>query len=708
MNTILAVLTGFLTLGLVMTATAADSPLFLDASQPREARVEDLLGRLTLEEKVALLHADSKFSASAVPRLGIPRRWMSDGPHGVREEIGPDDWKPAGRTDDFSTCMPCGIALGATWDPDLARKEGEAIGQEARARGKHIMLGPGLNLQRTPLCGRNFEYMGEDPFLTSRMAVGYIVGEQSQGVASCAKHFAVNNQETERTSVSVELDERALRELYLPAFQAAVKGAGVLAVMGAYNRLRGQYCCENDYLLNRILKGEWGFQGLVVSDWNGVHHTAEAALNGLDLEMGTDQPYHGFYLADAYLEGLRDGTYPMAGLDDKVRRNLRVMFATHMFDPGPKGSLNTPEHQATARHVAEEAMVLLKNDNNLLPLDESTLKSVAVIGANATELQAYGGNSSGIKALYEITPLQGILNRVGGKVTVTYAKGYGGINGLALAGQAVQAARQAEVVIFVAGLGHAKGQDTEDSDRKDLKLPDGQDELIARVSEANPKMVVVMVSGSPVEMPWLSKAPAVLQAWYSGTEGGNALAGILFGDVNPSGKLPCTFPKRLEDTPVAVLGEYPGKGGVVHYTEGLMVGYRYYDTKKVEPLFPFGHGLSYTHFTYSNFHVAEGAPATVQFDLSNRGSRAGAEVAQVYIHQVQPSLPRPLQELKGFRKISLAPGATQTVSIPLEIGAFSYYDPAKGGWLAEKGQFEIRVGSSSRDIRWSGKFTLEH
>lgn len=521
---------------------AEEPPLYMDATQPREARVQDLLGRLTLEEKLELLHGDSKFTTAAISRLGLSRRWMSDGPHGVREDVGPDTWEPSGHTDDFATCMPSGIALGATWNPALAQQEGEVIGQEARKRGKHVMLGPGLNIQRTPLCGRNFEYMGEDPFLTSRMAVGYIRGVQSQGVASCAKHFVANNQECDRMSINVEMDERALREIYLPAFKAAVQEAGVLAVMGAYNRFRGQHCCENDYLLNHILKAEWGFQGLVVSDWGGTHDTREATLNGLDLEMGTEKPYNEYYLAAPYLDGLRKGIYPMSGLDDKVRRNLRVMFSTHMFDPGPPGSINTSEHQAVARHVSEEAIVLLKNVDNLLPFNASAIKSVAVIGANAVALQTHGGQSSGIKAFYEVTPLQGIVHRIGDHVNVTYSKGYATDGDRQLSTQAVRAVREADVAIVVAGLGHDNGCDTEGSDRKDLKLPDGQDELIDRVRKANPKTIVVLVAGSPVEMPWLPDVPSVVLAWYAGMDGGNAIAAVLFGDVDPSASCPAHFP----------------------------------------------------------------------------------------------------------------------------------------------------------------------
>lgn len=694
-------------------AGAENKPVYLDPKQPREARVDDLLPRLTLEEKIALIHGDSKFTTAAIPRLGIPRRWLSDGPHGVREDIGPDTWNPAGRTDDFATCMPAQIALASTWDPALAQTEGEAIGQEALARGKQIMLGPGVNIMRTPLCGRNFEYLGEDPFLAGKMAAGYIRGVQSQGVASCVKHFAANNQEVDRDSINVEMDERTLREIYLPAFKAAVQEASVLAVMGAYNQFRGQHCTENDYLLNKILKGEWGFKGLVVSDWAGVHDTKGAVRNGLDLEMGTDKPYNEFYLADPFLAGIRSGEFPMSLLDDKVRRNLRVMFAAKVFDGRPGGSINTTAHQAVARHVAEAGMVLLKNENSALPLDPSQIHSLAVIGENAVIHQTHGGDSSAIKAFYEISPLDGIIKRVGDRINVTYAKGYGGDAGPELARQAIQAARQADVAIVFAGLGHGKHGDTEGFDRTDLHLPNGQDELIEQVRQANPRTIVVLVSGSPLQMdPWLQNVPAVLEAWYSGMEGGNAVARVLFGDVNPSGKLPCTFPKRLEDSPAHALNAYPGANGTVQYKEGLLVGYRYFDTTEIEPLFPFGHGLSYTHFDYSSLKIERGTDAakpmaTVGFVLSNTGERSGAEVAQVYIHQAHPTLPRPFKELKGFSKIFLRPRETRTVSIPLDRSAFAYYDPKQSGWVVEKGEYQVSIGSSSRDIRLTGKLILD-
>ncbi len=715
---------------LALTATlplrAADEakPAYLDASVPLETRVEDLLKRLTIEEKISLLHGDSKFTTAAIPRLGIPRRWLSDGPHGVREDIGPDTWQPAGRTDDFATAMPCGIALSATWNPELAQATGITIAEEARARGKHIMLGPAVNIMRTPLCGRNFEYMGEDPWLTSRMAVGYIRGQQSQEIASCVKHFAVNNQETERNSINVEVDERVLREIYLPAFEASVKEAHVWSVMGAYNKLRGEFCCQNDYLLNQILKKEWAFNGLVMSDWNAAHNTKGVALGGLDLEMGTERKaYADFYLAKPFREAIEKGEIPQAVLDDKVRRNLRVMLATHILDGRAPGSMNTKTHQDTSRHVAEEAMVLLKNDGALLPLDATKLTSIAVIGENATRLQCHGGQSSEIKAFYEITPLDGLVRRAGGRVNITYAVGYASppagprstrsaafgpeATAAELADRAVAAAKAADVVIFVGGLNHDQNYDSESWDRKDLKLPYGQDELLARVLAANPRTVVVLVAGSPVEMPWIAKAPAVLQAWYGGMEAGNALARVLFGDVNPSGKLPCTFPQKLADSPAHALDAYPGKEGTVRYVEGLLVGYRWFDTKEIAPLFPFGHGLSYTTFGYANLRATTAdAMTTVQVDLTNTGTRDGTEVVQLYVEPVKPTVERPKRELKAFAKVALKAGEKKTVTLTLPQRAFAHYDTEKHAWLADAGEYVLRAGSSSRDLRVDGRVVL--
>jgi beta-glucosidase len=629
----------------------------------------------------------------------------------VREDVGPHSWEPAGRTDDFASYLPVLIGLAASFDPDLAREYGEVIGREALRRGKHIMLGPGLNIMRTPLNGRNFEYLGEDPFLASRMAVGYIRGVQSQDVASCAKHFAANNQEWERGTIDVVMDERALREVYLPAFRAAVREAGVLTVMGAYNKFRGQHCCHNDYLLNRVLKGEWGFKGLVMSDWSGTHDTREAVYGGLDLEMGTDgRAYDEYHLARPFREGLLRGEYPMALVDDKARRNLRVMLATRVLDGRAPGAINTPAHQATARRVAEAGIVLLRNEGGLLPLEAGRPGRIAVIGENAVRLHARGGDSAGIKAFYEVTPLEGIVRRAGAGADVTFSMGYGEKGGSELLARAERAAAQADVAVIVAGLNHSPHFDDEGTDRKDLRLPSGQDELIERVAQANPRTVVVLISGGPVEMPWLGRVPAVVQAWYPGMEGGHALARVLFGDVNPSGKLPCTFPKRLADSPAHALGAYPGKDGTVRYLEGLLVGYRWFDTKGIEPLFPFGHGLSYTRFEYSDLRLAsggEGSPLlTVEFELANVGPREGAEAAQVYVRDLRSSLPRPDRELKAFRKVPLPPGERTRLCFALDASAFAFYDPERKAWVAEAGEFEVLVGSSSRDIRLTGRFKL--
>jgi beta-glucosidase len=526
-----------------------------------------------------------------------------------------------------------------------------------------------------------------------------------------------------RAVVNMDMDDRTLREIYLPPFEAAINEAGVWTIMGAYTKFRGEHCAYSDYLINKILKSEWGYQGLVMSDWGGTYSTREAVLGGLDLEMGTlitgtekGRPYNEYYLADPFLDGLRKGEYPMSLLDDKVRRNLRVMFATHVFDTRKPGALNTPAHRATAQRIAEEGIVLLKNEGNALPLDISKIKSVVVIGENAVRTNANGFFGAGVKTMHEITPLEGIVNRAGDKVNVTYSVGYiktkaGGPNP-SLVERAVAAARQADVAIIIAGLNHSRYLDDESWDRKNLRLPYGQDELIQQVEQANPRTIIVLISGPVIEMnPWLGQVPAVLQAGYPGMEGGTAIARVLFGDVNPSGKLTCTYPKQLMDSPAHALDTYPGTNGTLFYKEGLLVGYRWFDTKNIEPLFPFGFGLSYTTFEYSNLKLVTGedinAPlVTAEFDIANTGSRAGAEVAELYVHQANPSLPRPEKELKGFTKVFLKAGEKKTVSIPLNRGAFAFYDPGKNGWVAEQDNFKILIGSSSRDIRLQGDFKL--
>jgi beta-glucosidase len=587
---------------------------------------------------------------------------------------------------------------------------------------------------RTPLCGRTYDYFGEDPWLASRITVGYVTGMQAEQTVACIKHFALNNQENNRGSVNVEVDERALREIYLPAFEAGVKEGGALAVMGAYNKFRGQHCCHNDYLLNQILKTEWGFQGAVISDWGGTHNTREAALYGLDLQMGVRAPHDECYLGRPFREGLQKGEYPMSVLDDKVRRNLRMLFASRGLDGRSSGSVNTPAHLAVSRQIAAEGIVLLKNSAGLLPVDLSKYQSIAVIGENAVLKFAPGHNSAGVKSFKEVTALDGILARVGGAANVQYSQGFrqpefhwgkkrdqagvrtGDIDAAtpeqaqALAERALRAARESDLVIFIGGLTHQSFADDEGVDRRDLSLPAHQDDLIARLAEINPHLVVVLVSGSPVAMPWLERAPALVQAWYGGSEAGTALASVLFGDVNPSGKLPCTYPKSLADEPAHQGGKrtYPGENGTVHYDEGLLVGYRWFDAKNVEPLFPFGFGLSYTTFTYGNLKViGDGsATATVECEITNSGAREGAEVVQVYVQPKKPSVLRPVKELKGFAKINLKPGETKTIHVPLNDRSFAYYSPEKKGWVAEAGEFGILVGASSREIRLTGSYTL--
>jgi beta-glucosidase len=712
-----------------------------------EAEITALLGKLTLEEKIKMVHANSAFAAGGIPRLGIPEVMTSDGPHGVRPEQG-RNWKPPVGANDASTYLPTNNTLAATWNPALGYAYGMVLGGEANARGKDIILGPGINIVRAPLNGRNFEYLSEDPFLISQMVVGYIKGVQSQGVSACVKHFAANNQETHRDDVDVTMSERALREIYLPGFRAAVQQGGAYSLMGSYNKFRGQYATENAYLMNTVLKGEWGFKGLVMSDWASVHDTQEALRNGTDLEMGTDLSlmyrsvdqsaatagtaataparsyYDRFFLADPALAAIKKDPTLLPLLDDKVRRILRVMYATHQLGGTKRqpGALNAPAHQATALKVAEEGIVLLKNDGNLLPFKKS-VKTVAVIGANADRANAMGGGSSQIKAKYEITPLQGIKNELGSQVAVTYAPGYTIARDQKadpqLIQQAVAAAKAADVVIYVGGSTHGydytkwsdNAYDAEGVDKPDMKMPFGQDELVRAVVAANPNTAVVLLGGGPIDVAaWASQARGIVEAWYPGMEGGNAIAHVLFGDVNPSGKLPFTFPAKLEDSPVYTLGEYPSSPGnplKVDYKDDIFVGYRYFDTYKVAPQYAFGHGLSYTTFKYGALAVTPGSQsATVKLTVTNAGPVAGAEVVQLYVKPGPTAVKRPEKELKAFEKVFLKPGETKTVTLVLPAESFKYYDEAKKQWVLAPGKFGLLVGSSSRDIRQTGSVTL--
>lgn len=719
----LAALWGVQTGSAAAQSAANAKPAYLDAGRPIEERVEDALARMTLEEKVTLCHAQSKFSSAGVPRLGIPEMWMSDGPHGIRAEKLWDEWDDAGWTSDSCTAFPALTCLAATWNPTLADTYGQAVGEEARYRNKAVLLGPGVNIYRTPLNGRNFEYMGEDPFLASAMVVPYIQGVQRNGVAACVKHFAVNDQETDRFNVEVKIADRTLHEIHLPAFKAAVHEGGVWAVMGSYSIYKGQHCCHNQYLLNDLLKRDWGFDGVVISDWGGTHDTREAALNGLDMEMGSwtngltlswSNAYNEYFLADPFLDLLRSKDIYEEIVNDKARRILRLMFRTTMNPDRPYGSFATKEHALIGRKIAQEGIVLLKNQDNLLPLDPKQPRRILVVGENAKKMMTLGGGSSELKVKYEISPLQGIENYFSPASQVTYAEGYSSVptqNRHALLLEAVDAARKADVVIFVGGLNKNENQDCEGADRRSLNLPYGQDELIGELARVNRNLVAVIISGNAVAMPWVNEVPAIVEAWYGGTEAGNAIASVLAGEVNPSGKLPFTFPVRLEDNPAIALDAYPGDGKQVEYKEGIFVGYRWNDRERIKPLFCFGHGLSYTTFEYGKV-TAEGrqmgpdGTITVSVPVKNTGSRAGAEIVQLYVSDLKSSLPRPVKELKGFRKITLQPGQEQTVSFTIDRKALSFYDDTKQDWVAEPGTFEVLVGASACDIRGKAAFEL--
>ena len=719
----LAALWGVQTGSAAAQSAANAKPAYLDARCPVEERVEDALARMTLEEKVALCHAQSKFSSAGVPRLGIPEMWMSDGPHGIRAEKLWDEWDDAGWTSDSCTAFPALTCLAATWNPTLADTYGQAVGEEARYRNKAVLLGPGVNIYRTPLNGRNFEYMGEDPFLASAMVVPYIQGVQRNGVAACVKHFAVNDQETDRFNVEVKIDDRTLHEIHLPAFKAAVHDGGVWAVMGSYSIYKGQHCCHNQYLLRDLLKRDWGFDGVVISDWGGTHDTREAALNGLDMEMGSwtngltlswSNAYNEYFLADPFLELLRSKEIDEEIVNDKARRILRLMFRTTMNPDRPYGSFATKEHALIGRKIAQEGIVLLKNQDNLLPLDPKQPRRILVVGENAKKMMTLGGGSSELKVKYEISPPQGIENYFSPASQVTYAEGYSSVptqNRHALLLEAVDAARKADVVIFVGGLNKNENQDCEGADRRSLNLPYGQDELIGELARVNRNLVAVIISGNAIAMPWVNEVPAIVEAWYGGTEAGNAIASVLAGEVNPSGKLPFTFPVRLEDNPAIALDAYPGDGKQVEYKEGIFVGYRWNDREQIKPLFCFGHGLSYTTFEYGKV-TAEGrqmgpdGTITVSVPVKNTGSRAGAEIVQLYVSDLKSSLPRPVKELKGFRKITLQPGQEQMVSFTIDRKALSFYDDTKQDWVAEPGTFEVLVGASACDIRGKAAFEL--
>lgn len=718
---------GVIACGLFLNTAAASSQVTDKEKVQMEKRIEKLIKKMTLGEKVGLLHGNSKFYVAGVERLGIPEWSLSDGPHGVRAEINRHDWAYAGWTNDSASYFPTGTAFAATWNPELAYRRGEVLGEEARWRKKDVLLGPGVNIIRSPLCGRNFEYMSEDPYMNSVLAVAYIKGLQSRDVACSVKHFAVNNQETNRTTVDVECSERALREIYLPAFKAAVQEGGALTVMAAYNKFRGEFCAENNYLVRKILRNEWGFDGVYVTDWGAAHSTVPSMEAGLDLEMGTlIDKYEDWYYANPLIEAVKSGKIPMSLVDEKVGDVLRVMIKTNVLDPkkrfGP-GSMNTKEHQQATYDAAAEAIVLLKNQNNLLPLDFSSIKSLAVIGDNATRKHSNGGLSSEIKAVYEVTPLEALRAKWGDKVDIRFAQGYeklstfveGSNNGQssgtfssktqesdALLKEAVEVARTSDVALLVCGLNH--DYDTESFDRLNMDIPYGQVELIQEVVKANPRTIVVMIAGSPLNMAAVDIcSPAIVWAWFNGMEGGNALVDVLSGKVNPSGKMPFTTPVSLDQSPAHALGNFPGRDLKVNYEEDILVGYRWFDTKGLPVVYPFGYGLSYTTFNYSNLNTdkktydqADTIQAT--FTLTNTGDREGAEVAQLYVSDPVCSVMRPVKELKGFKKVFLKPGESRRITLDIPVSSLAFYSEAQSQFVVEPGEFILQLGASASDI----------
>ena len=730
------------------TTAKAQTPVYLDDSKPTEQRIEDALKRMTLQEKINIIHAQSKFSSPGVARLGIPEVWTDDGPHGVRPDVFWDEWNQAGCTNDSCTAFPALTCLAASWDPEISRLYGVSLGEEARYRNKSILLGPGVCIFRTPFNGRNFEYLGEDPYLSSVMVVPYIQGLQSNGVAACVKHYALNNQEYNRHTTNVKVSDRALYEIYLPAFKAAVQEGKTWSIMGAYNLYNNQHCCHNEILLNKILKDEWKFDGVVVSDWGGTHNTEEAIHNGLDLEFGswtnglstgTKNAYDNYFMAQPYYNLIKEGKVGTKELDEKVRRVLRLIFRTAMNRNRPFGSFVSEAHIEAARKIGEQGIVLLKNDGNILPINPDKAKKVLVVGENAIKMMTVGGGSSSLKVKHELSPLDGIKNRLAGKSEVIYERGYASNSGDTFDGvstgqnlkeersaeelinAATEAAKNADYVIYIGGLNKDAHQDCEDADRETLGLPYNQDKVIEALAKANKNFVVVNISGTAVSMPWVKQVPAIVQAWYLGSEAGNALAAVLTGDVNPSGKLPFTFPAKIEDVGAHAFGPeaYPGiprKDGSdiwdEEYKEDIFVGYRWVDKEKTKPLFPFGHGLSYTTFAYgkataNKSTITADDKLTVSVPVTNKGNRDGQEVVQLYISDLKSSLPRPLKELKGFKKVNIPAGQTVTVEFTIDKKALSFFDPQKHDWVAEPGKFEALVAASSADIRSKVAFELQ-
>ena len=718
------------------------TPVYLDETKNIDERVADALSRMTLEEKVNILHAQSKFSSPGVPRLGIPELWCTDGPHGIRPEVKWDEWNQAGWTNDSCTAFPALTCLAATWDKEASALYGKSIGEEARYREKDVLLGPGVNIYRTPFNGRNFEYMGEDPFLAGEMCVPYIQGVQKNGVAVCLKHFALNNQECNRHTADVDVDDRALYEIYLPAFKKGVEEGDAWSIMASYNLYKGQHLCHNKYLLDDVLKGEWKFDGAVISDWGGACDPDQAAAYGLDLEYGTwtdglttkgKTSYDSYMLADPYLERLRDGRASLKTLDDKAGRVLKLIFRTAMNRKKPFGSINSPEHLAAARQIGADGIVLLKNDaaadgSKVLPVDLASAKKILVVGENAIKMMTVGGGSSSLKVKHEVSPLEGIQAAVGNNAEVIYERGYVGstsnsYNGVTsgqdlsesrtaeqLIADAARAAADADVVLFFGGLNKDNHQDSEGADRIAYGLPYNQDAVIEALAAANPNLAVCLVSGNAVAMPWIGQVRAIAQCWFCGSEAGNSIADVIFGKVNPSGKLPFTFPVRIEDSPAHALGAYTC-GKDVHYKESIYVGYRWFDTKGIRPLFAFGHGLSYTEFEYGEVNVSSKVSANgvlkASVKVKNIGSRDGKEIVQLYIGEENPLLERPTKELKAFEKVSLAPGETKTVKFEIPVSDLAYFNADTHSWVLDSGhKFTAYFAAASDDVRGTADFIV--
>ena len=713
----------------MLTTMNATAQVYLDPQAPLEQRVEDALSRMTLHEKIKVIHAQSKFTSAGVPRLGIRQLNMDDGPHGVREELEWNTWSPAGWTNDYIVAFPSLTCLAATWNRDLARLYGHSVSEEFAFRGKDIMLGPGVNIQRTPLNGRAFEYMGEDPVLAGEMVVPYIQAAQQNGIACCLKHFVLNDQETDRFAVNVNVSERALREVYLYPFKKAVDEAHVYTIMGSYNLWRGTHCCQNDALLNGILKDEWGWDGAVVSDWGGVTDTHEAATGGMDIEMGTgtdgkiresEFTYDDYYLGRPFEKLIEEGRLPMTLLDDKVRRVLRTIFRTAMNPRKVIGSQCSEAHYDACRQIGEEGIVLLRNEKGILPLEAADYQHVLVVGENATRSLTLGGGSSELKTLRDISPLEALKDVFGQQMD--YAQGYTSGRALydqvdqvdpaenaRLKAEALEKARTADLIIYIGGLNKNHRQDCENGDRESYDLSFGQNELIGELARIQKNIVVVMFGGNPYAMPWLQQVAALVHCWYLGSEAGTALANVLTGRVNPSGKLPVTIAKRYEDYPYVKYGAeaYPGVGKQVYYREGVFVGYRGFEKDRVQPLFPFGFGLSYTTFKYGKAAVTPDADGwMVTVDVTNTGRREGRETVQLYVGEQKPQADNPVKQLKDFVKLNLKPGETRTATMHITKEDLQTWDEQQHRWTLMSDRFRAYVGASSADIRGKVDFSL--